>query len=424
MSTLNDLRYNSLHSQGYTGTFNDEEYAWLFDGGCTIPQLNDRWKCFLGGKGYTGNHNDMLWDYLGDLGCTGGTLMDRWYCALRGGLFYGASCSGSVVTVGNDGTFWGYVDTLIGSINPDTTSNGTFIFAVYATSTDHFIMRYGVAGDEQVKDGAGDPVEASLIEIDGLGPVPVQWDAGAAWYSGTYTGVLQYFQDRDGEDICLEVTTISDYILYSATYRRETYESLPLAIGAPPISTTHAVPMWAWDWEGVAREFAVDEPVWKGGRRVTNHAYRTNALDTWTAGSATVTDGISDPDGGADAFTVTTTNNNGYINLSMVGIPAVEDLRASVYIRRRTGTGTIMLFANAGYQSGQEITITDSFPLPVFFSIFLTSSISASITHSPYQGLQTLYLLSSFALQRNQRVCLYQTYTALLYPDSQPRSHR
>jgi len=168
MTQLNDLQFKSLEDQGYTGTFNDKEYAWLFDQGCTIRQLNDRWHCFLAGQGYSGTNNDMLFKYLGDKGCLQPTLQDRWFCALNGGSFY-----------------------------------------------------------------------------DDVSDEPM-------FYAGTYKREIK-----------------SDKPTTEWTEAEED-EGVAHAFGTELATFTHPAPIWAMDYEGVARAFAANEPVWEGGRVITN----------------------------------------------------------------------------------------------------------------------------------------------------------
>ena len=78
----------------------------------------------------------------------------------------------------------------------------------------------------------------------------------------------------------------------------------------------------------------------------------TNAAWTSTVANSLVTSGVTDPNGGSTAFTITATAPSGqcYQNTSF-SAPRI----ASGWIRRRTGTGTIFFFNDSG-AVGQNIT--------------------------------------------------------------------
>jgi hypothetical protein len=67
----------------------------------------------------------------------------------------------------------------------------------------------------------------------------------------------------------------------------------------------------------------------------------------WTKSNASVAVSVADPNGGTSACTLTATSTNGYIQNSAscsVGDIVVN----SVWIRRRTGTGTIQMYNGVG----------------------------------------------------------------------------
>jgi hypothetical protein len=81
----------------------------------------------------------------------------------------------------------------------------------------------------------------------------------------------------------------------------------------------------------------------------------TNA--SWTKSNATLTFGVSDPDGGMNATTLTATSGNGEIFQS-VGLTAGANALTAIWIRRRTGTGTVSL--RKPDISSNVITLTSS----------------------------------------------------------------
>ena len=79
MAHINDLRFNWLRGEGYTGSVDDMLLQWLRDNGATSGNINDAWREFLAEQGFdSGNYTDDLYAYLGSLGYTG-ALTDRIY---------------------------------------------------------------------------------------------------------------------------------------------------------------------------------------------------------------------------------------------------------------------------------------------------------------------------------------------------------
>lgn len=68
---LNDLRFQALRDQGFTGSTNDMLLQWLQANGATSGQLNDAWSEMLVSKGFSLVINDGWYALLGDLGYEG-----------------------------------------------------------------------------------------------------------------------------------------------------------------------------------------------------------------------------------------------------------------------------------------------------------------------------------------------------------------
>jgi hypothetical protein len=81
MSTLVDLKFAALRSQGFTGSMSDMTLQWLQAGGATSGAIRDAWAEFLAlqlGGSETGSFVDDWFAYLGSLGYVG-SLRDREY---------------------------------------------------------------------------------------------------------------------------------------------------------------------------------------------------------------------------------------------------------------------------------------------------------------------------------------------------------
>jgi hypothetical protein len=119
---------------------------------------------------------------------------------------------------------------------------------------------------------------------------------------------------------------------------------IPTLAGNPTFTFTRATTAYVTDNEGILRNAIASEARFQGARRVQN--YVTSSQDAsgaaWIKTSSTVTFGATGPTGLADANTVTATvaggftyTQNGLLN-GKIGVN-------SVWIRRRTGTGTVAL---------------------------------------------------------------------------------
>lgn len=134
---------------------------------------------------------------------------------------------------------------------------------------------------------------------------------------------------------------------HALTYDDTTYEMLGVKTGTGDLTTTHTADLYAPDNEGVYREFAANEPVWSEGRVVLQMCRSTDDLTItpWVAVDCTVTSGVSDPDGGNTAFTLTSTAASGWVRQDNgVANADTRNFINSIWIRRRTGTGIIALF--------------------------------------------------------------------------------
>lgn len=94
------------------------------------------------------------------------------------------------------------------------------------------------------------------------------------------------------------------------------------------------------------------------GRR--NLLTRTEEFDNaaWTKTSSTVTAGVSDPNGGSTAWTLTATGASGLVRQSISGLSG--SLSNSIWIRRRTGTGVVRFYTGAASSTQQMQSVITS----------------------------------------------------------------
>ena len=118
-------------------------------------------------------------------------------------------------------------------------------------------------------------------------------------------------------------------------------------------ATTASVP----DFEGKVNTALSGESRFKGARRVENLLAASEDLSNaaWTYTNMSVATGVTDPDGGATAVTLTATAANGTVYNSHAKVIDLDYL-PSVWIKRRTGTGDIQLRDGANTLQTLEVT--------------------------------------------------------------------
>lgn len=134
------------------------------------------------------------------------------------------------------------------------------------------------------------------------------------------------------------------------------------AFGDSTPTFTRATTAYVTDFEGLLKPVLSGEARFTGARRVQNSVVKSEDLTVatggWSVGTATITSGISDPIGGTSAYTITANgaNSNWYRNLGANdGNFAVE----SIWLRRRTGTGTVYLYV-CTTATDKAVTLTSS----------------------------------------------------------------
>ncbi len=133
-----------------------------------------------------------------------------------------------------------------------------------------------------------------------------------------------------------------DGLLFSAPLTTTLRPSVARGSAAPTFTRAST----AYVKEGIDGQYRLalsGEARFQGARRVRNLIANPEAIDAWTLSNATVTTGVSDPAGGTSAFTVTATAGNGDAKRAVAVVSGNVSL-PSVWLRRRTGTGTIVLY--------------------------------------------------------------------------------
>ena len=139
----------------------------------------------------------------------------------------------------------------------------------------------------------------------------------------------------------------AEQILSEADFQADLTHSLVLDAGTGSPTFTRATTGTVQDNEGILRTAIAGEARFTGARRVRNLLPSTEgAFDAgsgWTLLNGAITTGVEDPNGGSTAYTLTQSGapscelypTTPFVNSSTI---------SSVWIRRRTGTGTIRLY--------------------------------------------------------------------------------
>ena len=115
---------------------------------------------------------------------------------------------------------------------------------------------------------------------------------------------------------------------------------------------TRATTATVTDFEGLVKTALSGEARMQGARRVANLVSFSEDFSNaaWVKTNSTVNSGVSDPVGSTGAWTLTATAATGQLEQSLSG-PNVTGVN-SIWIRRRTGTGTV----NLGAPNGSAVT--------------------------------------------------------------------
>lgn len=125
-----------------------------------------------------------------------------------------------------------------------------------------------------------------------------------------------------------------------------TQGSIASTIGGVSPSFTRVSAKTIIDWEGSIRNILGSEAPFEGLRRVRNILSGSTedfSNAAWIKSNVTVTPNISDPIGGTSASTITATSGGATIHQARSATGTGATYRNSIWIRRRTGTGTVQL---------------------------------------------------------------------------------
>ena len=118
---------------------------------------------------------------------------------------------------------------------------------------------------------------------------------------------------------------------------------VPRKAAAGTATYTRATIATVEDFEGLVKDCISGEVRFKGARRVENLLSNTENITTGTfsISAVTITAGISDPDGGTAASTITSTGAGAVVFKTVASAVATNEGVNSVWVRRRTGTGVV-----------------------------------------------------------------------------------
>lgn len=169
------------------------------------------------------------------------------------------------------------------------------------------------------------------------------------------------------------------------------------SFGVGAATFTRATTATITDFEGSIVNCLVNEARFYGARREQNLVKTEFNATGWTLLNATLTTGVLAPDGTNTAYTLTATATNGYIGYFIGSPPAgIKNYNFSVWIRRRTGTGNILVYSDASpitltgvTSSWQRFSIPDNNNLIAINNLIrcATSGDAVDIWHP--QGINT-----------------------------------
>ena len=146
---------------------------------------------------------------------------------------------------------------------------------------------------------------------------------------------------------------------------------LPLTVGLTPrIAGGSATPTFTrataaavTDFENLIKTALSGEARFTGARRVRNLTPNSTTLSVaagWTrTGTPTITQGITDPNGGTTAITLTATGAGDEIYKALVDTQ-IGPMVGAWYIRRRTGTGAVKMYLSGNAPTTITTAITTS----------------------------------------------------------------
>ena len=120
-----------------------------------------------------------------------------------------------------------------------------------------------------------------------------------------------------------------------------------------------------FDWEGLIRPLPAANCARMDGFRYVRNICSTSVISDWaTTSNVTVSAGVADPNGGTSAFTLTATGASAFHadEITAKLTLATNQVVNSIWIRRRTGVGAIIIYngGNAAGSTAVTATLTTS----------------------------------------------------------------
>jgi hypothetical protein len=154
----------------------------------------------------------------------------------------------------------------------------------------------------------------------------------------------------------------------------QTNQNVPASFG-PELSLTRATTASVTDYNNIIKQVQSGEERYTGARRVENLVLHSNDFSDakWTRNQTmTVTTGVSDPDGGTNATTLTATAADSFKSQVTALGPVGATVTTSCWMRRRTGSGGVDLYTSYG-ATRQEVTLTSEWQ-----RIYITDTIDTA----------------------------------------------
>jgi hypothetical protein len=189
----------------------------------------------------------------------------------------------------------------------------------------------------------------------------------------------------------------------------------------PRISWARNITATVVDHEGLVKTAKANEARLTGARRVENLITYTEDLTNaaWIKGNTAITTGVTDPFGNPKAFTLTSSAISGYCASTGTTLPiATYTLVTSLWIRRRTGTGSINLQVGTLTYGNIAAKLTSSWQLLSFTGLMTYTNTSLKLQFGVPGDEIDIYhpLVENVTGQANQNPSNYKSVGVLSYP--------
>lgn len=148
---------------------------------------------------------------------------------------------------------------------------------------------------------------------------------------------------------------------HALSYSPSTYEMQDVLTGTGSLTTTHTSTLYAKDYENVYRAFAANEPVYSGGRVVTNWITYSNDMTNaaWTKTTCTVSSaGNINPDGGEAFLIEWGGNSEDRLTNKNAALAGLYDGIFTIWVRAVSGSTTVRMRCSG--QASSDITVTEA----------------------------------------------------------------